>query len=57
MVISRIKPMTMITQAQSGVCGAGVGGADADGGGASVWKLKVVDQSLGVGSSAMTLQK
>jgi len=57
MVHSRIKPMTITTHAQSGVCGGDVGAADGDGGAASVWKLKVADQSLGAGSSAITLQK
>jgi hypothetical protein len=53
--MSRIKPMTMMTQAHGGVWGADSAGKD--GGAASVWKVKVADQSLGVGSSVITLQK
>ena len=49
-------PMTTTGHTQSG---AGCGdGADAmEGGAASVRKVKVADQSLGTGSTAMTLQK
>ena len=52
---SKIRPITIIAQAQAGVEGGAaasvVGGAD------SVRKLKVADQSLGTGSRAITLQK
>jgi hypothetical protein len=53
--VSRIRPPTITSQAHAGVCE--VDSAGADGGAASVWKVKVDDQSLGAGSSAMTFQK
>ncbi len=58
MTISRARPMAITTHAQSGVSGCIAGGdAWGGGGGVSVWKLKVADQSLGAGSRAITRQK
>ena len=55
--ISRARPPAMITHAQSGFSGCGAGCAGGADGAASVLKLKVADQSLGAGSSAITFQK
>ena len=57
MATSRARPLAMTTHAQSGVSGCGAGCAGGADGAASVLKLKVADQSLGTGSSAITLQK
>jgi len=56
--ITSAVPIAITTHAQSGVSGCIAGGGVGGGGGdASVWRLKVADQSLGAGSKAITRQK
>lgn len=56
MTTTKITPIAITTQTHSGVAGA-FGAASGAAGAASVWKLKVADQSLGAGSRDITRQK
>jgi len=57
MTISRAMPMAITAHAQGGGSNCGAGCVDGGSGAASVRKLKVADQSLVTGSSAITRQK